>query len=326
MRFSIIALGLTCALATLGQAHAFGTLNSLGQHAEHERITRVALASLAPRTLTEIAGSGGSFGAVGAPDNPARGLLFESAAHCDNGDFLRREDLQSASGPPYPQTQAQAQAMLAACRAWIVKWLDKAVVDAAALAQPGKLNASLGCAFTGGRGRAKCNVLEDLGISFHAAQDFYAHTNWVDQPAAGPMGADNPPGLGASGRASWLDPRRATAFPPGLISGCFQAKPESLFCTYGDQHIARARHAALNKDEGPIGANGATGPGTTTRGARNGNFERAVAAAIEDTRDKWAYFEERVVATYGEQDGGRILCVMREDDRRRCRQDAPKAR
>jgi hypothetical protein len=74
----------------------------------------------------------------------------------------------------------------------------------------------------------------------------------------------------------------------------------------------------LNKDKGPIGPNGAAGPGTTPRGEINGNFERAVAAAIEDTRDKWAYFQERVLAAYGEDAGARIICVVRSDTPAAC--------
>ena len=74
----------------------------------------------------------------------------------------------------------------------------------------------------------------------------------------------------------------------------------------------------MNKDTGPIGAQGATGPGATARGAINENFQRAVAAAIEDTRDKLAYFQERVHEVYGETRGSRIVCVIRSDDYRSC--------
>lgn len=93
MRRSLPALalfGIGClAVVTLTPGAAgFGTLNKLGQNAEHEHITRAALGDFDPRTLNEIAGATGSFGAVGAPDNPVRGLLFSSEAHCDNGDYL----------------------------------------------------------------------------------------------------------------------------------------------------------------------------------------------------------------------------------------------
>src|SRR5438067_7273412 len=60
------------------RGHAFGTINGLGQRAEHERIVRAALACppgvksdgscFEPRSLDQLAGHAGTFGAVGAPD------------------------------------------------------------------------------------------------------------------------------------------------------------------------------------------------------------------------------------------------------------------
>lgn len=310
-RLLTIALVVVC-LAFVGAAPTalgFGTLNSLGQNAEHERITRAALSDFGARTLDELAGETGAFGAVGAPDNPLRGLLVSSEAHCDNGDYLAPPD---AAAPPYPRTEAQAIEALTRCREWIVHRLDEAVRAAAPLSHPNRINASLNCVFNGAPGRAKCTVLENLGLAFHAAQDFYSHSNWVDRAADAPAGIENPTGLGNAGRAPWLDPRGAAPFPSGLMSGCFQALPESLFCG------SRVRHAVLDKDLGPIRADGSAGPGTTPRGLINNNFERAVAAAIDDTRDKWAYFQERVLAAYGEADGARIICVVRGDAYRRC--------
>jgi hypothetical protein len=293
-------------MALARDVSAFGTLNSLGQNAEHERITRAALTDFEPRTLDEVAGETGSYGAVGAPDNPLRGLLLASEAHCDNGDYY------AGAASPYPQTQAEAEEALTRCRDWITRRLEDAVRAAEPLASPGRFNTSLGCVFNGRPGRAKCTVLENLGLAFHAAQDFYSHSNWVDRPADGAIGLQNPPGLASDGRAPWLDPRGGAPFPQGLMSGCFQGVPENLFCS------GRVRHEALEKDTGPIGAEGATGPGTTARGAVNGNFQRAVAAAMADTRDKWIYFQERVHAAYGEARGARIVCAVRSDDYRRC--------
>lgn len=309
LRAPVLAFAL---LAAPSLAFAFGTTHSLGQDAEHERIVRAALPDLGPRTLDELAGRRGTFGAVGAPDNPLRGLMSEHAAHCDGGDFLA-----SPPAPPgYPQTEAQAAAILTDCRDWIVRWIDAAVAAAAPLAQPTAAEARLQCSYEGEPERAKCAVLEYMGLAFHAAQDFYSHANWVDQPAPGAVSARNPPGLGYSERAPWLDPRLDAPFPVGLISGCYEGFPERMYCRYDGS--ARVRHSALSKDTGPIGAAGATGPGTTDRGSINGNFERAVAAAIEDTRDKWRYFEERVIAVYGEEAGLRIICTVRHDDYRAC--------
>lgn len=302
-------------LALSSPAAAFGTTNAFGQSAEHEKITRLALAGqgFQPRSLDMLAGKTGTFGAVGAPDRPDRGLLSHAPAHCDGGDHL------DVAG--YPQGKAAAMAALAACRAWIFGQTEAAVREAGALlGADGRIDDSeipthVPCVFNGRPGRAKCNLLESLGLAFHAAQDFYAHTNWSDIPAAGPITLENPPGLGQARPAGWIDPRRRAAFPAGLISGCYEGIPEALHCK------GRVRHRDLNKDTGRIDLRrGTIGAGTTPRGAVNGNFARAVTAAVDDTRARWAHFEDRVLETYGAGPGGRILCAIRHDDpARTCR-------
>lgn len=311
---AVVAAVFACAAASAPVAVGFGTVNALGQNAEHEKITRRALSDFGKDTLDEIAGKSGSFGAVGAPDNPTRGLMSEAAAHCDGGDYLSSPP--APASPAYPQSKADAAAKIAACRTYIVAALNKAVEVAAPLADPGPINTSLGCAYTGSSGRAKCNVLEQLGLAFHAAQDFYSHSNWTDRAAPVPISSANPPGLENTGRAPWLDPRKEIAFPNGLITGCYDGFPESAHCEYGG--LRRIKHEALNKDTGPITPTGKL-TGTTPRGAINDNFQRAVEAAVDDTRDKWRYFEERAVAVYGAQKGKRIACVVRSDDRSKCK-------
>jgi hypothetical protein len=294
-------------------AWAFGTINALGQHSEHERITRWALkaAGFGPLTLDQLAGAHGAFGAVGAPDKPWRGLVAVKAAHCDGGDYL--------ATPNYPQSQDAARQRLVDCRAWMFSRLDAAVHDAGQLDKATPAGLSLGCSFDGRRGgSAKCDVLEDLGLSFHASQDFYAHTNWVDEPGSAPIGPSNPPGLGHTGPAPWIDPRQDAAFPDGLISGCWDGVPEPLYCGAGGPN-PRVAHRNLNKDDGLIDVAAETiAPGETARGRVSGNFERAVAAAVADTRDKWAYFETRIHAAYGDARGDQILCLLRSDDATNC--------
>jgi hypothetical protein len=292
---------------------AFGTVQILGQDAEHERITRAALKFLGPKTLDEVAGKGGTFGAVGAPDHPARGLMSVAEAHCDGADY--RTSAMPETAPAYPQTKAQANAKLTACKTFIVKALEDAVAAAAPLSDPGRFNTSLTCVFDGTPGRAKCTTLEFIGMALHASQDFYSHSNWTDRAAPGAIGADNPPGLGYAGRAPWLDPRTVMDVPDGLITGCYDGFPESRYCEYAG--MRRVKHETLNKDKGRIRGD-FSGVGATKRGAVNDNFARAVAAAIDDTRDKWAYFEERVMAVYGPKKGTRIICVVRGDSYKRC--------
>jgi len=294
-------------------AEAFGTLEIQG--AEHERITRLALSSfgIQPNTMSEIAGKKGSFGAVGAPDRPGRGLITVSDAHCDNGDYF---DI-----PGYPQSIQQANQHFIRCREWLVRNFQAAIDAANGLVdQNGRVKDSeiptfVSCSYNGHPGRAKCNVMEALGLVFHTAEDFYSHSNWVDQPAPGPITPLNPPGLGNDGRAPFMDPSIANpVFPVGLISGCFVLIPEKAFCSY-DGGKPRIRHEVLDKDEGDINiSTGAIGAGTTTRGAVNDNFARAVKAAIDDTKAKWALLEQSLVVKYGAKRGNAMICAMRMDN------------
>lgn len=317
-----LALALCLGTALLAPAAAFGTIDGLGQHTEHEEITRAALvrAGLGRETLDALAGKKGTFGAVGAPDRPDRGLLTEAAAHCDGGDHL------DVAG--YPQDASAAARALEACKAWKLKALGDAVAAAGRIVPEGtraidgdQIPEYVGCVFDGSSGRAKCDVLEALGLAFHVGQDFYAHTNWSDAAAADQGGPENPPGLGHEGPAPWMDPAAGPGadFPAGLISGCFEGAPENLHCTYGAD-LLRVRHAALNKDAGRIDrATGAAGPGETPRGAAHGNFARAVAAAIADTQAAFAYFEAETLRVYGAERGALILCAVKSDDPDDCR-------
>lgn len=297
-------LSVACVLAVAGEAHAFGTINSLGQATEHERITRRALgcsqntACIQPRTMNELAGTSGEFGAVGYPDGST--VFFTPRAHCDNGDH--------APMAGYPRTAAQASQALIDCRNWMANRMNEAVRDAAKLLDAqGNIRAdqvTLDCTFVGDvKGRAKCNVIQDLGIVLHAAQDFYSHSNWVDQ-AQRPFSVANPPGMAQSGPAPFISLRGSPPVPARLITGCYDI-PESK-CG------ARIRHENMNKDRGAIGAS--VGAGTTPRGSVNGNFQRAVEAATADTRDKWALLRERLAAQYGAQRSALMICAIRMDN------------
>jgi hypothetical protein len=277
------------------RALAFGTIRSLGQNAEHERITRQGLASFGfgADSLNQLAGRNGTFGAVGAPDNPTRGLMSSKSAHCDGGDFF------PSAG--YPQSQATAQSILTSCRGYILNNINAAVNDAAGLVKPDlSLDSTSiwgGCTFNGSKGRAKCNVFEDMGMAFHAAQDFYSHSNWIDTPRPSPTIA-NPQGLDHSAPAPWLSPAGA-AFPAGLISGCYDGFPEALYCN------GRIKHAVLNKD--------------TTGSARGvAAYNRAMTVAAQDTQAKWAFFESQLVARYGAPRGNKMICVLRRDNPGSC--------
>ena len=293
-----LVLGMTVVATLLAGVGAggFGTIRSLGQNAEHERITRTGLAGsgMEPRTLDEIAGRKGTFGGVGAPDRPDRGLMSSTAAHCDGGDWL---DI-----PGYPQARVKAEATLTGCQRFIFAHLDAAVLAAGALAPNGRVDArqmALACKFKGSGGSAKCRVLEELGMAWHASQDFYSHSNWVD-PRGGRPGVETPPGLANDRPTPWLAPGSREVFPTGLISGCYEGFPEGLYCK------GRVRHATLNKDTG--GA---------PRG-KGGIHAQAMKVAADDTRAKWSWFEGQVRSVYGQERATRILCALRRDNPASC--------
>jgi hypothetical protein len=323
MRHLLLGLAALVGFASpllVGPAYPFGTVRLFGQGAEHEKITRLALGCDAagavkdcfePASLDDLAGRDFTFGAVGAPDDPLRGLIFEPEAHCDNGDWLEIAD--------YPQTREAARAALEACRGFMRAHLGAAVDAADALARGDKGEgavANAGCGFRGRTGQAKCDVLEQFGLALHASQDFYAHSNWTDMAdPERPISPTNPPGLGNTGPAPWLDLREgAPSFPEGLITGCFGGVPEAAFCNGGP---GRVKHETLDKDTGQIAP--AIGAGTTARGRIEGNFARAVEAAVADTRDKWATLEERLVAHYGAPRGRLMICILTRDDLEACR-------
>ncbi|MDR3527511.1 MAG: hypothetical protein P4L57_09535 [Rhizomicrobium sp.] len=310
-----------CAAALFGliqSAGAFGTVTILGQNAEHERITRHALAcsqsGLSPSicfqsfSIDQLAGKSGTYGAVGAPDDITRGLTSKDYAHCDNGDYLNVAN--------YPQSQSAAQANLVSCRNWMLTNLNQAVNDAAALLKNGKVDDSqiptaIACSFNGRKGRAKCNVIEDFGLTLHALQDIYSHSNWSDQAGPGAISTSNAPGLRNNTIITWLNFRSNTGFPPGLISGCFiLGFPPDTDGQRGCPN--RATHYYLNKDKGQIDPS--IGKGTTPRGQIDSNFGNAVNLAIRDTRDKWDYLREQLVARYGQKNGNLMICALTHDN------------
>jgi hypothetical protein len=293
-------------LVSILSGPAFGFGMTAGQGAHHESITRSALGSvLQKETLDSFAGKTGTAGAIGAPDI---NTLLSSDAHCDNGDHF------AVAG--YPQTPAVASAALMACRTLIFEQIEQAVRDVDKLVSAnGKVVSSefptyISCTYIPpASGRAKCNALQSLGRALHASQDFYAHSNWVDRPAAGALSVTNPPGLNNSVVSSFLE-TPTSAFLAGLISGCFDntsVVTESNGCNYGG--LARIKHAVLNKDEP-----------TKPRGAINDNFTRARAAAVAETSRKWTYFENRVRAVYGPVRGNVMICAMRTDNADTCSQ------
>ena len=217
-RLPLLILTLSLLMLVPANAHAFMTWNAPG-NAEHERITRMAIACnsaldrAAPagldwkrdlclssggdtnkqpwwfsfeRSMRMLAGSDGYFGGVGAPDRFAEAVLSSSD-----------RDLN-----------------------------------------PGK---------THDRGWAKCNALISFGRALHITEDFFSHSNWIDRNPSS-LDIKNPQGL-------HNDPR----IVPGALGyprtneeiDAFIANTQVITGGYGSGLSNRVKHDDyLNTDEG----------------------------------------------------------------------------
>jgi len=324
---SLVVLSLATAIlvasatVSVRPAFGFGTINGFGQRSEHERITRAALACPAgvpsdgscfePKSIDQLAGKTGTFGAVGSPDSDE---IFNSAAHCDNADFL--------NAPGYPQTRAQATAQLQACVNHLRMRFGQGRTAAAALLKPDEtldsdqVDLTTDCTFIGGfAGRAKCNTIEGFGRALHGIQDFYSHSNWADTAGPGPITIDNPPGLNLPAPSPILDlpGTAAISVPLDLTTGFFKTRlgipRDNCPATNG-----RITHACLNKDNALIDPTSglATDP-TTPRGRVGTNVQKAVTGAIVETRQQWAEFRVALIATYGVERGKQMISALTQD-------------
>ncbi|KAF2275290.1 uncharacterized protein EI97DRAFT_434507 [Westerdykella ornata] len=346
--------GLFLWLLSLSGTSGFGTINEpniIGQHCEHERITRAAFAcppgisvsdgrcfeelslhQLAGRSGPEGYVGTGSNGAVGAPDmlDP---VPEGPEAHCDNADFL--------DDPSYPQTRMEATAQLQDCvnhlRERFLEGVEAAnkITDEESRIIISEVDIStLDCRFSFPElqshhfSRSKCSAIEGFGRALHGIQDFYAHSNWADRSEP-PFSAANPPGLERTDYPIFLDLRAENDIteqvPHNLSTGCFGGiftdgpvgraghplEPGSIDCT------GRITHGTLNKDNGIIDAvTGMTSkPGPNTpRSDIPGNFERAVQGAIKDSRRLWRHFREEIRRTYGTERGNIMVCALVRDN------------
>ncbi|HTJ32171.1 MAG TPA: vWA domain-containing protein [Dactylosporangium sp.] len=323
-RAAAVVLALVAATMTVvagpQPASAFGTIGTLGQNWEHERITRLALGCapkqrstgdcFEPRSLSQLAGHLGTFGAVGAPD---RDQVLDSSAHCDDADYLDK--------PGYPQSRQQATAALAACiehlRLEFGKGVDAAgkMLDAGGNLVPKQAQLHGGCSFDHTyTDIAKCSALEGFGRALHGAQDFYSHSNWADESDPDePISETNPPGLNRTDQAPFLNltvngPIDLSSLPAKFTTGYY-----SLGTDYCTPFNSRIRHACLNKDKAVIDNSGfATDPGTA-RGQVLKNEQKAVSAAIAETARQWRDFRALLRTTYGNDKANRIIMAMTQD-------------
>jgi hypothetical protein len=328
---------------------AFGML---GPGAEHERITRVALACppgkkstgdcFEPLSIKQLAG----IGIVGAVELPDAGENLSPLAHCDDADYI---DYAKYGIPgTYPINRTEATRALQGCVTHLSDQFREGIAGARGLLDDknniiksetdlSKDECEFVRIFRGKRRRAKCNAMEGLGRALHGVQDFYTHSNWVDEhDKTKPISVLNPPGLGLSAPAPLLNLRGVTipAVPPELATGCFIAldditpvmDPSAAIELDGQTVcIAQGRlltHATLNKDEGTINVipgvsipppSPLTSTPLTPRGRIARNFELAVQAAIKDTRRQWSDFRAELVSVYGPKRASRMICALVSD-------------
>jgi len=163
--------------------------------------------------------------------------------------------------------------------------------------------------------RAKCAAIEGFGRVLHGAQDFYAHSNWADEPdPAQPIGVDNPPGMNLPGPSPVLDLRSSAtpSVPPELTGGCYALRDQVP--GVGDC-AGRITHAGLNKDRGLIDPTSgrATDP-TTRRGMVGENFAKAVTGAIVETRRQWQDYRTALTERYGQKNAQVMICALTHDN------------
>jgi hypothetical protein len=331
-------------LAMSHMAFSFGTINGNGQMAEHERITRDALACapgttstgdcFEPLSIDQLAGKQGSTGAVGAPDTDE---FLSSVAHCDDADFI--DVVKYGIAGPYAQTRAVATQALLDCVTHLSGRISEGLKAAKGLLDDKgniiKFDTDLAdggdCTFTGGiqfGGRAKCNALEGLGRALHGAQDFYSHSNWADNANNTAISISNPPGLHLSAPANLLNLRsdegpKTFGVPPELATGCFIVGiPPDTTGVRDCAKQGRITHATLNKDEGTINVvpqisipppSPLTSLPTTPRGQITNNFELAVEGAILETRRQWMDFRNSLVVSYGAKKANLMVCALTRD-------------
>jgi hypothetical protein len=322
-----------------------------GERAEHERITRDALACpkgtkstgdcFEPLSIDSLAGTGGTTGAVGAPDLTE---TTDPAAHCDDADYL---DFAKYGIPgTYPRSRADATNAILNCVVHLSgrfsEGLDasKKMLDSKDNILKGQTGIGLtnggSCTFTTGSGRAKCDALEGFGRALHGVQDFYSHSNWADEADhSKPISITNPPGLHLSASSYVLNLRdsatpAAFSVPPELLTGCFI--PGTDF-TNGPSHTlegakecikqGRITHLSMNKDNGVISVSpGITFPLSspltskpeTSRGQIGNNFELAVEGAIIETRRQWSDFRAELVSRYGPKQASLMVCALTRDE------------
>jgi len=362
----LIAVATALIVTPASPALGFGTWDTavVPGYAEHERITRLGIhcggafattadsplhragaACAQPRTAMMIAGTDGYLGGVGAPDSFYDAVIdSKSTQHCDDGDYL-------FGAPTYPRGVGARDRGLLACRALFDLYMDDAVrwagnivpvVDgkptldvSQAVFNAVRCNEDYDRKYDPGKGhaqaRAKCNALISFGRAMHMAQDFYSHSNWIDNPwptSTAPIGLMNPPGLMQSVTSPEQVPEflryprgeqeitrflRATTVVTGGYTGSLTGRVT---------HDTKGKASrGLNKDMGSSRIDWVTGTIPTGKkergqtGALGGqdNFQRAAYAAATTTATAWGDLQRAVRVAYPGDRGEMAVRALTSD-------------
>ncbi|QES46683.1 hypothetical protein DEJ50_01265 [Streptomyces venezuelae] len=278
----------------------------------HEEITRAAL-PWQPGTLTAMADA--RDGAVNANDHG--GYFQLGPLHCDNADYLAPR-----YAPDYPRSRDEATTELLACIRTSVARFRNAVraadglVDAEGRVRADQSDLSSPCTWQEPPGRAKCTVLNQLGRGWHQIEDFYAHSNWTDRAAPGPVGIANPPGLARTEVAPFFDIRRYSGMadaewtrearaliPADLTTGCY-SDFDSTGVKSEDCSGRITHNRDLNKDTA-----------ASQRSKTGDNFRRAVAGATAEIIRQWNEFKAELLRAYPDRGRGeQMVCAIVHDD------------
>ncbi|KAF2264090.1 hypothetical protein CC78DRAFT_544454 [Lojkania enalia] len=338
MQRNIFVLVVVPYFILLATCKPFGTVNGiLGQHNEHEMISRLAFQCppgqntdgicFEPISLGNLAGTHGVIpltgdnGMVGSPDD-----IFPEGpeAHCDDADFL--------DAPGYPMTRDQATAQLQRCVdhlrmrfgqavrgvARMLNSSDHIIEDQTELDDDEECDHNHRETTDNTNDKAKCVALEGFGRALHGIQDFYSHSNWADLANSNqPTSVQNPPGLGLPYTAPFLDLRLtgsiSSQVPYNLSTGCY-------FLLDGPNGRSDCRnritHYSMNKDHGWVYLNGTivADADDVPRNEVPGNFVRAVTAAVEDSQRQWEHLRDEIRRVYGTAKGNRMICGLISDD------------
>ena len=322
---AIALVGAALVLSSSTTAQGFGTVNGLGQNGEHERITRVLgkaatdgleKRDFQPRTLDELAGKDRELGAVGAPDNPVDSSnvplkgLGPGYKHCDDGDYLDR--------PGYPHSRASADKQIKKCVEYYESLLRRSVNQAGELVgtdkrlNPRETNIN-NCKYgfePDLKQPAKCEVLNGLGRALHLAEDFWSHSNWGDEAAAGPISVTNPPGLNRDEIPAFFEyPTPAKySIPDRLLTGCDDSLPLH-------ECKNRVTHSNVAKDNGKINPNNGTATPTDKypRSLVGDNFQAAVRGARKQAKFTWREVQRAIGDKYGDARGDEIVRAITHD-------------